>query len=243
MRSDDYRKLDKIASSYFQKTDILFRTIHFSNIAISHSSPTQNPELSKAFLNLKEIFEKTSPVISDKGIHHDLVMKHMSSLCFSSLVSAFEDFIIEVASIILRREPERLHNLKCEYRVFASLDQDSLTDYLITEKLASLTFGSAREYINKLCNLVCLEKRKVESLVKSFVEMKARRDVGVHNNWVMDERYLRKIAELNIAAPETNYLKPDLDYFSRTYNVCGDMVKIITNNISSTILHEGDILY
>ncbi|NQS87084.1 hypothetical protein ACRPHS_03625 [Pantoea allii] len=241
MRSDDFKKLDKIASSYFIKADTLFRTINFTNIALSLSQPETNPELFKAREALKEIVKNNSPIISEHGIHYDLVMKHIPSLCFSSLVSAFEDFIVEVADLILRKEPERLYNVKCEYGLFTTMNDEETINYLISEKTATLTFGSAREYTNKLCKLIDIDKRTIEHLIKPYIEIKARRDVGVHNNWVKDAKYRKKISELNIPDVSESFLKPDLDYFRHTYDTCGAMVKIIANNITSNLLNEGEM--
>ncbi len=238
MHSDNYLFLDKITSSYVIKADILFRTIIFQNIAISHANEETNPQLYEAYTNLECFLEKHSPEISDKGIRHDLITKHMPSLCFSSLVSAFEDYIIEIMKLTFRINPEKLNKIKCDYGVFKSLSEDELFDYLVNEGVASLTFGSPKEYINKLCKLLCLDKKKIEHLLKQYIEIKARRDTGVHNNWVKDQRYEKKLLEAGISSEEKEYLIPDLDYFRYSFNLCGKLVKLISNNFSTQILKE-----
>lgn len=121
------------------------------------------------------------------------------------------------------------------------MNADGLMDYLIAEKISSLTFGSAREYINKLCKLLNIQKKEIEHLIKPYIEMKARRDVGVHNNWMKDSRYQRRISELNIPDTGEEYLKPNLSYFSCTHNICGELVKVICNSVSVSVLNEDKL--
>lgn len=241
MHSAPYTSLDEISSSYFIKADTLFRTIIFQNVAISHANEKMNPKLHAAYIQLESFLEKNSPEISDKGIRHDLVSKHMPSLCFSSLVSAFEDYIIEIAKLIFKLRPENLDNVKYDYGAFKALSEDELFDHLVNEGVASLTFGSPKEYINKFCKLIQIEKKAIEPYLKKYIEIKARRDTGVHNNWIKDSRYERKLAEIGLQPDAKNYLTPDLDYFRYSFNLCGELVKLISNNISTELLNEQKI--
>ncbi|HCB0108133.1 TPA: hypothetical protein MYL85_003903 [Klebsiella pneumoniae] len=241
MHSAFYTSLVKISSSYFIKADTLFRTIIFQNIAISHANQKVNPELHAAYIQLESFLEENSPEISDKGIRHDLVSKHMPSLWFSSLVSAFEDYIIEISKLIFKLRPENLDKVKCDYGVFKSLSEDELFDHLVNEGVASLTFGSPKEYINKLCKLIQIEKKTIEPYLKQYIEIKARRDTGVHNNWIKDSRYERKLAEVGLQPDAKNYLTPDLNYFRHSFDLCGKLVKLISNNISTELLKEQEI--
>ncbi|HGD3425589.1 TPA: hypothetical protein ACI4DF_004302 [Enterobacter hormaechei] len=239
MHSEHYNSLDRISSLYFIKADALFRTIVFQNIAISHAIEDVNPKLYSAYKNLESFLEKYSPEVSDKGIRHDLVEKHMPSLCFSSLVSAFEDYIIEITKLIFILKPENLDKIKCDYGTYKSLSKEDLFDYLVNEGVSNLTFGSAKEYINKFCKTTCIDKKQIEPFLKQYIEIKARRDTGVHNNWIKDARYEKKLAEIGIKPNESCYLTPDLEYFRYAFNLCGELVKIISNNISTQLLDEG----
>lgn len=241
MNSTSYICLNKISSSYFIKADTLFRTIVFQNVAISHANEKVNPELHSAYIKLESFLEKNSPEISDKGIRHDLVSKHMPSLCFSSLVSAFEDYIIEIAKLIFKLRPENLDKVKCDYGVFKALSEDELFDHLVNEGVASLTFGSPKEYIKKFCKLIQIEKSAIEPYLKQYIEIKARRDTGVHNNWVKDSRYERKLAEVGLKPDTKIFLTPDLDYFRYSFDLCGKLVKLISNNISTELLNEQEM--
>lgn len=242
MRSEHYNSLDKISSLYFIKASTLFKTIVFQNIAISHAIEDVNPKLYSAYKNLESFLEKHSPEVSDKGIRHDLVEKHMPSLCFSSLVSAFEDYIIEITKLVFKLKPENLDKIKCDYGTYRSLSEEDLFDFLVNEGVSSLTFGSAKEYINKFCKTTCIDKKQIESLLKQYIEIKARRDTGVHNNWIKDARYERKLAEIGITPETSIYLTPSLDYFEYSFDLCGQLVKLISNNIATQLLNE-DVLF
>ena len=238
MCSENYNSLNKITSLYFIKVDVLFRTITFQNIAISHAIEEVNPNLYSAYKSLESFLEEHSPEVSDKGIRHDLVAKHMPSLCFSSLVSAFEDYIIEITKLTFKLKPENLDKIKCDYGTYRTLSEEDLFDYLVAEGVSSLTFGSAKEYINKFCKTACIDKKQIEPLLKQYIEIKARRDTGVHNNWIMDARYEKKLAEVGITPERNIYLTPDLDYFRYSYSLCGKLVKLISNNIATQLLNE-----
>lgn len=241
MDSENHKLLDKISSSFFIKADTLFRTISFQNVAIAHATKEGNPKLYDAYKNLESFLEKHTPEISQNGIRHDLVDKHMPSLCFSSLVSAFEDYIIEITRLVYKLKPENLDKIKCDYGTFKSSSTDELWDLLVTEGLASLTFGSAKEYINKFCKLTSIDKKIIEPKIKPYIEIKARRDTGVHNNWLKDSRYEKKLKEVGIQPDHKKNLTPDLDYFRYSFDVCGDLVKLISNSIALELLNERRI--
>ena len=73
--------------------------------------------------------------------------------------------------------------------------------------------------------MVSIDKKHLIEIWPSFVEMKARRDLGVHNNWVTNGIYLRKLKEIGFADhPSTGMrLIPDfayLDVGSRMIGSC-----------------------
>ncbi|HBZ7693681.1 hypothetical protein [Klebsiella pneumoniae] len=238
MIQSNYIHLDKISSSYFIKADTLFRTLIFMHESAIHINNQATPNIKKAWGDLESILKKNPSYTPNNGNHHDVINHYIPTLCFSTLVSAFEDYITEIARLMFSLKPEHLDKVKLDYKTYKNLPPDEIIDYLTTEAIASITFSSANEYINKICKLTEISKKDNEALIKSFIEIKARRDIGVHNNWVKDRRYEQKLSEVNIAPSEKTILTPDLSYFTHAFNTCGALVKIISNNISTNVLKE-----
>lgn len=242
MTQANFIRLDKISSSYFIKAETLFRTFLFMHEAAKHINNEATPNIKQAWENLDKTLKKNPSFSQKNNNHHDAINNYIPTLCFSTLVSAFEDYITEIAGLMLALKPEKLDKVKLEYNTYKRLSSDELLDHLIAEAITSITFSSANEYINKICKLTEINKKDNESLIKAFVEIKARRDTGVHNNWVKDKRYEQKISEINIPSPKDKILTPNLSYFTHAYDTCGDLVKVISNNISTNILKEKEIL-
>ena len=67
-----------------------------------------------------------------------------------------------------------------------------------------------------------------------FVEIKARRDIGIHNNWVCNQTYLRKVAEagLQTSVEAGQSLIPGyVEYLSGAINVLHEIGRTIRTEV------------
>lgn len=56
------------------------------------------------------------------------------------------------------------------------------------------------DYLTKVSSLLSIDEISLKPLWQTFIEAKARRDLGLHNGWKYNETYLRKISDAGLTA-------------------------------------------
>lgn len=84
---------------------------------------------------------------------------------------------------------------------------DEVIDKAINQYLNGLMYKKPLEYLEDLASLLSIDKQMLLPFWPGFVESKARRDIGIHNDWICNDTYLRKVREVGI---ESEYKLGDL---------------------------------
>lgn len=125
--------------------------------------------------------------------------QYLSSRLFIMFVSNFEIFLQDIATCIMRCYPKKLGS--AQFRLADILDasgNEELISRAIEECLNKLMYKRPMEYLSDYCNLLSLDRKPLDKYWPTFVEAKARRDLGVHANWRCNSVYLRKVAEAGV---------------------------------------------
>lgn len=148
------------------------------------------------------------------------------------LVSEVEHFLGNAVSAALRLYPEKMGSRS--FRLSDVLDASS-TDELINRAasavLNDLMYAKPLDYLSGLCDILSIKKDPLASHWSKFVEIKARRDLGVHNNWVANEIYQRKTIEAQ-AVPLVELgtrLIPNFAYVHGAMDICDELVKAVAD--------------
>jgi hypothetical protein len=109
---------------------------------------------------------------------------------------------------------------------------DEVIDRAIYKYLNNIFYKRPNEYKNELIKIFSCDNNYLDKYWADFVEIKARRDLGIHNKWRVNETYLRKIQEvgLNANAKMDDIMCPSFEYFM-------DAVKVIVEFIDHISLH------
>lgn len=150
-----------------------------------------------------------------------------SAALFVNLISEVEHFFVSCAATAIRLYPGKVGSETFRLSdVLAASSTDELVERAADRALQALMYEKPADYLSSLCEIVSIDKKHLLDIWPSFVEMKARRDLGVHNNWVANEIYLRKLKEISF----TNFpsiglrLIPDFAYLEASIKTCDRLV-------------------
>lgn len=119
---------------------------------------------------------------------------------FIAHISAFELFLQEMITVVVRRYPQKIGSFQLRLsEMLEASDTEELIFRAADETLHKLTYKKPSEYLKDVCDLLSVEISTISSEWPVFIEAKARRDLGVHNGWICNHTYLRKLSESQIA--------------------------------------------
>mgnify|MGYP001308186988 CR=1 FL=1 len=149
------------------------------------------------------------------------------------LVTATEFLLGSIIREVLMSYPNKIPNRrKIDVEVVLSgksLDEVKL--YLVNQILNELAYKSPREYAEEFEKIVGI-KLLEQPVFHRYLELKATRDIHIHNSGIANEIYLTKAATLaRVKAGE--YLPVDLIYFLQSYEVCLQITEILERELNN----------
>lgn len=149
----------------------------------------------------------------------------------STCISAFEAFLQEVLFVVLHNKPEKLLLGKSEKPsvplelLIKANNKDEVLIKVIQDKVISLFYASPKEYFNKL--KAYLEINIDETLFFSFIEMKATRDLIIHNKSRVNQLYVDKCGDY----ARTTNIKQMIPCNKKYYEICVSVMKRLIKTI------------
>lgn len=148
-----------------------------------------------------------------------IISKDIYNSAFVSLVASVEDYLYKISEWILLYDNNRIKytiknaNGENSISVIDLIDneKEDLISKIISQKLAGLFYASPKkqiEYYEKALDIV------IDSTIwKQWIEIKARRDLLVHNNGFINDIYLTKTENHDLSLRGTEIIISD-DYFT-----------------------------
>lgn len=156
--------------------------------------------------------------------------EYLHALAFQHTVALFEAFIFDFARLILINQPRLLSgSKKIDVEVIIKYhDYKSLILFLADKELNELKYAKVADwfsYIDKLMHLGC----PTEDEIERFAEIKASRDILVHNSARVNSIYLMK------AGNQVRYSEGEkLDIPFRYFRLSWLLIKKMINDISES---------
>ncbi len=144
---------------------------------------------------------------------------------FVSLISEFETFLVDVMAVVIRRHPLKAgaESFKLS-EVLEAGDAKELTRIAAERYANGIMYKRASEYRKCLAELLSAGDSFLKDKWPLYVERKARRDIGVHNGWKINDTYRRKLAEVGMKCPEVEYAIPENEYFWETLGLLSGLM-------------------
>jgi hypothetical protein len=118
--------------------------------------------------------------------------RYLASATFQQFVSLLEDFVLGLIRLWLRAFPQRLENKKIGASlVFSAKDIEEVREEIIQQQVLDIAYKSLPDWFIFLGAMVTLNHPGKEESEK-LAEIKASRDVLVHNRGVVNAIYVEK---------------------------------------------------
>ncbi|MFG0297139.1 MAG: hypothetical protein ACF8PG_14630, partial [Maioricimonas sp. JB045] len=122
----------------------------------------------------------------------EYVTGYLASATLQDFVAVFERFVLDFISAWLTAHPKSLAGKQLKFRtVLDSQDKDEVVAAVVQDEVVGSAYGPVGEwfrYIEKIAQLGCPSKGEIERIA----EIKATRDLLVHNNGVVNAIYVAK---------------------------------------------------
>lgn len=149
------------------------------------------------------------------------------------LVTTVEALLEDLVRIIVTRYPQKL-GAKRTIGLQTVLEAKSIEDIHLraTDSLLNeLSYKSPREYAESLEALISINLLECPAFHK-YIEVKATRDIFIHNREIVNETYLRKTG--SHARAKTGQLLPvDITYFLESYEACIQITEWMESELHS----------
>jgi len=156
------------------------------------------------------------------------------SLLFVDLISEIELYFAEMLRIILLKHPKKIGAFQFKLsEIVESSNPQELVGRAAEEFLYKLLYKKPNEYLSEMCSVLSVDESVLQDSWSTYIEAKARRDLGTHNDWKCNRTYLRKLNEADIATQVNlgDSLLPSGAYFNSVLDVVlkivGDLAEAV----------------
>ncbi|KUM51614.1 hypothetical protein [Rheinheimera sp. EpRS3] len=170
-----------------------------------------------------------------KRLNNCSVEALFASVLFVDLISSVEVYLANIIRIILKRYPKKILNAQFSLTDVLDRSVDELVSEASEKYIYSLMYKKPKEIIKELCNLLSVDWSVLQDSWNIFIEAKARRDIGMHNNWVCNETYIRKVKESGANVTCTvgdNLIPSEQQYYREVVANVIDFVSVLSAMLS-----------
>lgn len=126
------------------------------------------------------------------GLAQEYVTGYLVSATFQHFVSLFERFVFDLLRVWLTEYPSSLSGSQLKFRtVLEAKDKDEIVAAVVQKEVLELAYQRVADwfaYLEKIAQLGCPTQNQIEKIA----EIKASRDVLVHNNGIVNSIYVDK---------------------------------------------------
>jgi len=133
----------------------------------------------------------------------------------------------------LRKYPEKIGKTTITVNDLISRGYESALEFAIDKKLNDIFYLPPKKYGEEICNFISLNYEILKNSWVAFTEMKARRDIGVHNNWIKNQKYIERVTEVGGVSTTDEFLGISNQYFEDSLKEALSIIDIIANHCES----------
>ena len=157
--------------------------------------------------------------------------QHLSGWLLINLAAEVELCLLDITKQIIQAYPKKLGGIQVKLSDAVEKSTEEIVQMASDHYLNSLMYKKPGEYISGICEILSIDLKAVTLIWKPFIEIKARRDLGIHNDWKANEIYLRKLyeSETETITNIGDDLCPVDAYVQSSYDACFKLVELIYN--------------
>lgn len=170
------------------------------------------------------------------GLAENYIREYHASFTFQHFVALFEDWFFDLLRLWLLVYPESLARKQIEFRtVLQSADKAAITLAVVDKELNELKYKRVSEWFEYLDKLVHLGAPTAEEIGR-LSEMKAARDVLVHNKGLANATYEAKagaFARFQVG----EMLEIDERYHRESWQTIGNVIRDVSSSANQKLLN------
>jgi hypothetical protein len=175
-------------------------------------------------------FHQNHPIIN---IPEYRVISFLDGLTLMATISEVEAFFQDLIVAILIKYPEKIRKSTIDLKSLLELNSIDDVKRVAAERFTSeMMFKRPSEYKRDIASVISLGDGLLNDGWSVFIEAKVRRDLGVHNGWVVNDGYRAKIKEVGVSPPVGRELSVDHPYLDRVRTNCIGLMTILSRHCS-----------
>ena len=154
------------------------------------------------------------------------VQPYIRSQLFIALVAELEDYFSSLLIRVLEAYPDKMRDRPTTLSEVLALGTiEALIAEAAKTEINGLFYKKPLEYRKRIEQILMMPSSVLEPRWLQFVELKARRDVGLHSNWQRNETYTRKLSEAGVSIGSDTFLGITRSYFKDALIVADDLIQ------------------
>ena len=159
------------------------------------------------------------------------VVAFVDGLTLIATISEIESYFQDLIASVVVRYPSKIGKFTLDLNTLQTFDSiPSAVEYAGRIYAASLMFEKPNTYKKKLLSILSAPDDLLQEHWPVFIESKARRDVGVHNNWFVNEIYKSKVREVGRSPVESGTLTVGTDYMNSVRHSCIQIMGVLAKH-------------
>lgn len=238
-----------IAVEISKKRKILIKKLNDMHIFIYQAISLlldykNNYQKSKGSLNkyyVPSLKKKSFTLRSDKDLketYDQFINRSLYENFIVTSVSQFEAFLVYVLKLIILNYPHKLSisakntdsNKKVDLDIILeSSDKEEIISRMINERVNQISYLPPNDYLQYFKNVTGINISKKE--FHNYVEIKATRDLLIHNSGIINHIYLSKVGKSKRGA-EGETIVIGSDYYDHTVATLKELARIIGSEVN-----------
>lgn len=183
------------------------------------------------------IIPHTNQNASEKDILSKLKIyekNYLLELSFQHIVSLFEAWFFDLLRFILSDTNKLNKNSKIDIGEIVNLkNKEEIIQRIIDREINELQYKNPRDWFANLWKFVNINEPKQDE-IEQISEIKASRDILVHNKGIANQIYLNKSGKL-ARVGENEIIPITSDYFNNSWALLKDVIQKVGNLVAAKI--------
>ena len=242
MSMDLGNELNGVVNNYIGATFELGERINLTRLSLEFLADDVSKRNNDVDITIKSFIgysEKSGVWEKDNFYSKPLLLDRLENFCKSNLpiegvlklTTIMEASLADILFRILEKYPQKISD-KVKVDASKIFEIDSISDlrnYLVKRIINDLTYKSPEEFSKEFKDIASVDLHNCSEYEK-YIEIKATRDIYIHNNGIVNEIYIRKTKK-KARAMEGQLLKCDFIYFYKAYEVCFKILEYLEREL------------
>ena len=246
------RQIQKLFDNYRRKIKNIWEEYLLLHFSLTELKKVHKRQSIGTDFKRELLLEDVTLGYKDLDIHNFIENLRTNQLNYKTLIEAVsltEAYLQDLTVLVYRDYPIKLaHNnpdspaseLKLTQLIVSASDKEEMIEALIEEKVRGIFYGKPIDFFIKdkaKIGFGDFFKANFENAIKEFNEITARRNVFIHNNGMVDSKYLREVENPQYRKGQ----KPKVDkaYIKHTIIVLRGLAALSTKLVLQNIYHQN----